>query len=147
MPSRFSHFLLLSEAFDLMTQTTITQLELFYAAQRITDFVQQFETLCSLENMPCNLHILTHASDCVSRWGPLWAYSTHSFEGCIGGISKLCNGTRSINIQVTKTNIACQLLTVLKARSINVVRDSDFIETQRCLLGDFVPTIKALRAN
>lgn len=76
LPSRFyKHFLLLSESVYILSQNYITQIELFKARLKIEKFVKDFEKLYGLRNMSFNVHILLHACDTVSQWGPLWAYS------------------------------------------------------------------------
>ena len=47
------------------------------------------------------VHLLHHAVDCVSNWGPLWAYTCFSFEGMNRHIKMLFHGNREMSKQVS----------------------------------------------
>ena len=47
-----------------------------------------------------NVHLLSHLSQCVRNWGPLWAYSGFFFEGMNGYIKGFFHGTREMSKQV-----------------------------------------------
>jgi hypothetical protein len=40
-------------------------------------FVGLVEELYGIENITYNVHLLTHLTTSVERWGPLWAHSVH----------------------------------------------------------------------
>lgn len=44
-------------------------------------FVQQFQTIFGLRHMSSNIHSLLHVHESLKLMGPLWFYSTFSFEG------------------------------------------------------------------
>ena len=45
------------------------------------------------------VHLLHHAVDCVSNWGPLWAYTCFSFKGMNHHIKVLFHGSREMSQQ------------------------------------------------
>jgi len=98
----YNHFMLFSESVYLLSQSKISQMEIFEARQKIILFVKQFQTLYGLEHMTFNLHKFLHACDCVANTGPFWAYSTYEFEDSNGKVQKMFNGNQSIAIQIVK---------------------------------------------
>ena len=36
-----------------------------------------------------NVHLLCHLVDCVTNWGPLWAYSCFTFESFNGQLKSI----------------------------------------------------------
>ena len=47
-----------------------------------------------------NVHLLSHITDCVRNWGPLWCYSCFSFESMNGFVKSFFHGTREMSQQV-----------------------------------------------
>ena len=47
-----------------------------------------------------NAHLLSHIPECVSKWGPLWAYSCFPFEGMNHALKLLFHGTRDMSYEV-----------------------------------------------
>ncbi|KAK4006802.1 hypothetical protein OUZ56_011960 [Daphnia magna] len=87
--------------------------------------------------MTFNVHQLLHLGECVYRWGPLWAYSTYTFEDNNGNLLKMFNGTQAVDIQIAKKFVQCQQLKGL----------TKLLQLQQRLLGEFVPTKKAFRCH
>ena len=146
----FNHFMLFSESVYLLSQSKISQMEIFEARQKIILFVKQFQTLYGLEHMTFNLHKFLHACDCVANIGPFWAYSTYGFEDSNGKIQRMFNGNQCIAIQIVKRYKQLQVLNAL----MMYLGDSDQpFETMACLeiqtniLGSFVPTKKLLKVG
>lgn len=116
-------------------------MDLYLARKKIENFVEEFENLYGKEHMSFNVHILLHACDCVSRWGPLWAYSAYGFEDSNGRLGKLFNGTQSVDLQVASKFIKIQNL---KAKGIHLITDSEnevINNLVQILLGD-IPKLK-----
>ncbi len=40
-----------------------------------------YNYLCLQQEKTMKVHLLSHITECVKDWGPLWAYSCFSFEG------------------------------------------------------------------
>lgn len=47
-----------------------------------------------------NIHLISHLVDCVSMWGPLWAYSCFAHKSMNGTVKKLFHGTQNMSEQV-----------------------------------------------
>ena len=41
-----------------------------------------------------NVHLLSHVTNCVRNWGPLWCYSCFQFESMNKEVKKLFRGTQ-----------------------------------------------------
>ncbi len=67
--------------------------------------------MCSL-----NFHSLIHMCEFVSRWGPLWCYSTFGFENFNGFLKRHCHGTRKVLPQLIQSVRMRQALPLLKDR-------------------------------
>lgn len=144
----YQHFLLLSEACFILNKTTITKDDLFRAGRNIELFVEKFESLYTLRNMSFNIHLLLHCIECVSRWGPLWAYSAYGFEDMNGKLLNMYNGTQAVELQILKKFFRIQYLKSLLSSKIELFSASkDCISIFKRLLGDFVPTKKHVRVD
>ncbi len=146
-PAYFKHFMLLSEAAFILNGTSISQQDLFAATRRLNDFVKNFEGLYRESALSFNLHILLHACQCVSRWGPLWAYSAYGFEDCNGVLLNLFNGTQSINTQITKNFLHLQKLKAYTYKFFDENTNVNLLNIQTKLLGGYVPVKRAIRAD
>lgn len=67
------------------------------------------ENLCS-----SNAHSLIHLCEFVSRWGPLWCYSTFGFENLNGYLKKHSHGTRNVLPQMIQAVRLRQTLPLLQ---------------------------------
>ena len=47
-----------------------------------------------------NVHILSHLTECVRNWGPIWCYSCFAFETRNSDIKRLFHGLRDMSKQV-----------------------------------------------
>lgn len=52
------------------------------------------------KNCTMNIHLLSHLTQCVRDWGPLWTYSCFSFESANNHLKKLFHGTKDMTKQV-----------------------------------------------
>lgn len=119
----FFHFLLLCNAVHILQQSSISQMELFYATQDLIKFVQDFEKLYGICHMTFNVHLLLHIPDTVRNWGPIWCYSAYSFESCNGLLLKLFNGTQAVPVQILSS-----YFTLKQIEAMNRVTFSDATE-------------------
>lgn len=53
------------------------------------------------KNCTMNIHLITHVTDCVRDWGPLWAYTCFPFESANNNLKKLFHGTKNMSKQVS----------------------------------------------
>lgn len=87
--------MLLSNACFILLQDAITQMEICEAEEMLDVSVKEFEMLYGERNMSFSIYQLQHAAGCVSRWGPLWAYSAYPFENQNGKLLNLFNGSQA----------------------------------------------------
>jgi hypothetical protein len=122
LPSRYcKNFMDFSEACFILNQSTVSQVDLYRARKKLASFSKTFQSLYGLSNMTFNIHQLLHVCDCVSQWGPVWAYSAYPFENQNGTLLKLFNGTQAINIQIVAR---CSILQKLKVL-FTILEDSN----------------------
>lgn len=74
------HWLLLVNSLHILLKKKIGIDELNKADTSLRKFVADCEQHFGLECMTYNVHLLTHISQSVLNWGPLWAQSTFPFE-------------------------------------------------------------------
>jgi len=142
--SYFKHFLLLVCAVEILTAVSISADDLSVAESMLAAFLSEFVSLYDLRNMSYNVHQLSHLSDTVIRWGPLWTTSAFPFESGNGLLMKLFHGTQGLPLQVSNKFVTFRNLPILAHRYISQgypdVQDF-FIN----LLAIYSPIQKALR--
>lgn len=94
------HYVKLVSAIHTYLKIKISYAEIDAANADLQNFVDNFQTLYGEVNMRFNVHLLTHLGRCVSRNGPLWAYSNFCFESGNGALLKFVNGTRGVLHQI-----------------------------------------------
>ena len=142
--SYFKHFLLLVCAVEILTGTSISEEYLNSAENMLKTFLNDFASLYQLHNMTYNVHQLSHLTDTVRQWGPLWTTSAFPFESGNGLLLKLFHGTQGLPLQVSRKFIIFRNLPVLAYRYISRHCDevNDFFTK---LLAIYSPVQKALR--
>lgn len=68
-------------AINLASADCITNETIEMVQQLLAYFVRQFQEIFGLRHMSSNIHSLLHVHDSLKFIGPLWFYSTFSFEG------------------------------------------------------------------
>ena len=103
MESRYYlHWLLLVNAIHILVSREITEKELSNAKLYLFKFVRQMEQLYGHRHVSFNIHLLTHLSDSVSAWGPLWATSAFVFEDTNRKLMNMFHGTQGVPKQIVK---------------------------------------------
>ncbi|XP_034946929.1 uncharacterized protein [Chelonus insularis] len=74
------HLSFLSEAIDILNNDCVTQERLNRADDLLKKYVELFEQYFGIPNLSYNIHLLTHITDNVRNWGPIWSYSRYPFE-------------------------------------------------------------------
>lgn len=92
------------------------------AEKLLIEFNKEAPTLYSEFVLTHNMHLLTHAAECVRRWGPLFGYSLFQFEHANGQLSKMFHGTRVVAMQIVKN--ATVLQDIRSFGSLNVTNPS-----------------------
>lgn len=109
LPRRFlKHYITLVSAIFILLKDDISHEEITEANNLLTDFVKNFQILYGIHNMRFNVHLLLHLGKCVSRCGPLWAYSAFPFEGGNRELLSFLNGTRYVLQQMADKFLLCK---------------------------------------
>jgi len=119
MPKNYLHhwFLLHFAIYNLMKRE-ITRETLALCDVALHKFVVLVETLYGKEHVSYNVHLLTHLTTSVERWGPLWATSAFLFEDANGKLLTYFHGTRGIAMQIFKSFSGAAHLRILAQRYI-----------------------------
>ena len=68
-------------AINLASLNYVTDENIEIVKKLLNYFVQRFQEIFGLRHMSSNIHSLLHVHEGLSVMGPLWFYSTFSFEG------------------------------------------------------------------
>ena len=86
----------------LLISEKVSEDDIKLAEKLLKQFYNEAAGLYSEAVLTFNMHLLTHAPDCVRRWGPLFGYSLFQFEHANGIIAGLFKGTRGVAMQIVK---------------------------------------------
>ena len=75
------HLSMLSTAVCILLQKSISKEQLEIADSLLTRYVIYFQKYFGKENMVLNVHLLTHITQGVLNWGPLWTHNCFLYEG------------------------------------------------------------------
>jgi hypothetical protein len=111
LPHNFlNHWRLLVYAvYNLMLQP-IAPATITFCDLALHKFVVLVGELYGEEFMSYNVHLLTHLSTAVKRWGPLWANSCFLFEDANGKLLRYFHGTRGVSSQIFRAFIGTSQL-------------------------------------
>ncbi|OXA36967.1 hypothetical protein Fcan01_28236 [Folsomia candida] len=107
-----NHFGKLVTAVCLLSKDQIKHEDILTARGLLLKFNEVVPNLYSLSFCTFNVHLLSHAADCVENLGPLWAYSLFQFENFNGVLCKSFSGTQHVGLQVTRKIITEQKVVV-----------------------------------
>ncbi|XP_071855403.1 uncharacterized protein [Apostichopus japonicus] len=106
LPARFlTHWWLLVYAIYSLGSSTVTTKMIQDSKCALLKFVIQMQDLYGLEHISYNVHQLTHLSQYVLNWGPLWASSAFAFEDNNQRIKSFFKGTKGIAKQIMKNSL------------------------------------------
>ncbi|CAN7999346.1 unnamed protein product [Ixodes hexagonus] len=108
--------------FLLMELVPLDQLS--QVGKNMTSFLKEYETLYGTQHITYNAHLLLHLVDSVREWGPLWNYSTYSFENMNGQIVRFVNGTRFAQWQIVEKFLIMSALPKLCRKNFFSMRPS-----------------------
>lgn len=120
---RFSHYLNLVNASQILLMNGSTEENLKNAEDMLFSFCEKFSILYDKKYMTLNIHQLVHLVDCVKELGPLYTHSCFPFEDKNGFVLKLIRGTQNIDSQIITGISFIQKLPELKQKCI--VKGSD----------------------
>lgn len=94
------HFCCLVEAVYILLSEGITTDDLKKADRLLNFFVSNASYLYGKNFVSLNVHNLTHLTEFVRMWGPLWCWSCFPFESFNGEIKKNIHGTGNVCRQI-----------------------------------------------
>ena len=94
------HLALLSRAIFTLNKESINSEELNEARLLLKNFVHDFQKLFGIENMTFNIHLLTHLTNTVQNWGPLWSHNAFPFESWNKRIIDAVTSAKSRPLQI-----------------------------------------------
>jgi len=102
------HFAKFILGISLLIGDKITPKDIDSAEQLLLQFNNEAPALYTNYVMTFNMHLITHAPDCVRKWGPLSGYSLFQFEHANGLLTKMFKGTRVVAMQIVRNVIVMQ---------------------------------------
>ena len=121
LPTQYlKHLMLLVDAVFRLSKDVVDGADLEIAHASLTKFVILFEDLYGQNHLTFNVHQLLHLAPAVKNWGPLWAFSSVWYEGNIGFLNKLFNGTQAVPRQIARS---FQILKGIQAATAHIIRD------------------------
>lgn len=115
----YDHFLLFSYATAILLQGKISMTAIDHAEYLFQEFAKGMETNYGLENCSWNMHQCTHSSESVRLWGPLWSWSTFSFENNNGRIKNIIHGSRRMDVEIANSLKIYNCSLILKSKYEN----------------------------
>lgn len=100
-----SHWWLLVFAINNLTSYSVSSAMVNESRAALLKFVIKTESLYGLEHVSYNAHQLTHLSQYVTNWGPLWATSAFAFENNNQLLKNSYHGTKGIAFQIVKHSL------------------------------------------
>ncbi|CAF2063533.1 unnamed protein product [Rotaria magnacalcarata] len=98
-------FFLFVTAINLASSNHVTNEAIDMVKKLLYYFVQNFEEIFGLRHMSSNIHSLLHVHQSLTVMGPLWFYSTFSFEGIDKDLVSTVHGTIEFSKQLIRQHI------------------------------------------
>ena len=115
----FDHWCLLVFAIYQLMGPDISKAALLNCEMALCKLVALIPSLYGEEHLRFNVHLLTHLSAGVQRWGPFWATSAFFLEDANDKLLTFFSGTRGVCRQVFKSFIGANHLQNLTNRYVN----------------------------
>ena len=110
------HWSLLVQAYHLLLQDSITEKELLQADALLKRFVAFTEHFYGPDAMTFNIHQLSHLTQSVANWGPLWAYFGYPFENGNGKIIRYIHAGKGVLSQICRNLSFTENVALLEKR-------------------------------
>ncbi|XP_034143075.1 uncharacterized protein LOC117592904 [Esox lucius] len=129
LPARFwNHLFLLVFGIYTLLQDKIKTRSILMSELALKKFVIDFQRLYGKDNMTFNIHLLTHSTQSVKHWGPLWATSTFAFESNMGTLLKYFHGTQYVPSQIARHFLLWRELPEKAKQTNTSVKVQSFVE-------------------
>ncbi|CAF3560592.1 unnamed protein product [Rotaria sp. Silwood1] len=92
-------------AINLASSNYVTVETIEIVEKLLNYFVQRFQQIFGIRHMSSNIHSLLHVHQGLSVMGPLWFYSTFSFEGIDKDLVSTVHGTTEFAKQLIRQHI------------------------------------------
>ncbi|XP_024876430.1 uncharacterized protein LOC112457524, partial [Temnothorax curvispinosus] len=132
------HWFLLVEGYYLLLQPFISDAELRRADKLLRRFVALTQYYYGESAMSFNVHQVSHLSQSVADWGPLWSHSCYPFESGNGHIIKCVHAAKGVLSQICRTLSIKQSIMMLErhvlAKDFSPVLDYCYYLQNRCTI-------------
>ncbi|CAF2960693.1 unnamed protein product [Rotaria sp. Silwood2] len=92
-------------AINLASSEYITYEIIYLVKKLLYYFVEQYQNIFGLRHMTTNIHSLLHVSESLKYTGPLWMYSTFSYEGIDKNLINTVHGTVHFAKQLIRQHV------------------------------------------
>ena len=119
LPSVYhKHLLLLVGSLHVLLSTQIRIADLRVVEKNLLIFCQALEKIYGLRFETINFHLLTHLTECVRLFGPLWTTSCFPYENANGFLVRCMTGTNSSMINMLNSALCLENVRVLVKRVV-----------------------------
>ena len=103
LPAKYvEHWALLVKAIFILLKSSIMKSEVYKAEKMLLNFVEQIPELYDVTQVSFNVHLLTHLSSSVLKWGPLWTHSAFIYENYNQQILNTIKKSQQVALQICK---------------------------------------------
>ena len=131
----YEHFSLLFYGITILLQTKIHTNEIDLAEYLLKSFSERIESLYGRERYSFNVHQLDHMAESVRRRGPLWCWSTFSFEDGNGYYKKVNHGPNKIDVEIMNTIKMVNAFYILREKLVminnEIIPDEKVLDTSK----------------
>jgi hypothetical protein len=121
-------FSMLSAAFNILLQKSITKDELDTAERYLHQYVYLAQLHFGKKQMVYNIHLLLHVVAAVRNWGPIWAHNTFVFEGENRHLGQMHTSPGRIGLQLTRRYLIYRSFPKLCEKYATTEAPVEFIE-------------------
>ncbi|XP_046408591.1 uncharacterized protein LOC124173129 [Ischnura elegans] len=109
------HLSLLSKAVYILLQNSITFEQVKVAEEALLRYVFLFNKYFGVNEMKLDIHLITHITQSVLNWGPIWTHNTFAFEGANRNLLLCFHSPNKVCKQFARRYLIMQTVTSLTA--------------------------------
>lgn len=137
------HFSLLVVGVYILSKENVTVNDIKMAEEMLKSFHAEYGHLYGHSKVTMSVHLLSHLTNYVKYWGPLWTFSAFAFEGMNRHLKKLFHGTRDMSYNLALSFSMVQMIPTLLLQTTKTQSSSH--KHQLKLLGKPFRTVLAER--
>lgn len=122
------HFAMLSKAYYLLLQNSVSLANLDEAHRLLRQFVFLYQDYFGKTAMVYNIHQLLHVTKGVKDWGPLWGPNTFLFEGENFVLSQMNTSSGHVGIQLTRRYLTLSYFPDFVKQYVSTDTALDFVQ-------------------